>query len=60
MDDRKMHNNAPNMKYYIEPEKPFYKKIPVVPAIISRSNWEQVQIMMDNKKRTRSATNTIY
>lgn len=31
-----------------------------VPAIISRSNWEQVQIMMDNKKRTRSATNTIY
>lgn len=34
MDDRKMHNNAPNMKYYIEPEKPFYKKIPVVPAII--------------------------
>ncbi|MFA5453628.1 MAG: hypothetical protein WC248_08655 [Candidatus Methanomethylophilaceae archaeon] len=29
-----MHNNTPNMKYYIEPEKPFYKKIPVVPAII--------------------------
>lgn len=29
-----MHNNAPNMKYYIEPEKPFYKKIPVAPAII--------------------------